>query len=107
MTKSLPYIIALMILMSLASRSEAETDACKIMSNHINQQVPVLNVLRQQIDLQTLDLNSYNTDRHNTPEYIERKIAYDSMVENYNAQVASHNRQIDLYKHVCERGTKK
>ena len=105
MTKAIPYLLLLVFLIGLTSRAEA--DICDIMTKHIEQNVPVLNTLRTQIDLQQLDLNSYNTDRHNTPEYIERKIAYDSLVENYNAQAASHNRQIDMYKHVCERQEQK
>ena len=104
MTKAIPYILVLMVLMGLASRTEA--DVCKTMGDFIDQHRPVVATLRQQITLQQLDLNSYNTDQHDTPEYIDRKIAYDSMVENFNAQVANLNRQIDMYKRVCEREAK-
>lgn len=103
MSKTLIGLLIVAVLVGMSSRLKAETDACVIMTNYIEQNVPVLNTLRTQIDLQQLDLNSYNVDQHNTPEYIERKLTYDSLVENYNAQVANHNRQIDMYKYVCER----
>ena len=100
MTKTISCLLAASIFVSLASRVEA--DICDTITDHINQNQPVLDMLRQQIDLQQMDLNSYNPDQHNTPEYVERKLTYDSLVENYNAQVVNHNRQVDVYKHQCE-----
>lgn len=61
-----------------------------------------IDTLEQEVRLVMLDIQSYNPDQHNTPEYIDRKTTYDTLLENFNAIVTNHNQTIDFYKRQCE-----
>lgn len=89
----------ILVLLALPVQADQTCDELYgwIQANKVN-----IDNLSKEVQLQMLDIQSYNPDQHDTPEYIERKATFDSYVLNFNAIVQNHNQTINFYQQRCE-----
>lgn len=61
----------------------------------------MLEAMAKDIYSYTLDIMSYNEDQHTSPEYMQKKEAYDNLLENYYARSTNRRQVADWYNAEC------
>ena len=97
MVKIIAFIVFAFIVTNVV-----HADGCSDFLFHIQADQRNIDSLSYELNLQALDINSYNPSQQETPEYIERVTSYSVLSENYNAIVANHNNMVRIYKAECE-----
>jgi hypothetical protein len=97
MIKVITFIIFAFVMTNIAQATECTAFLQQVQANQ-----QTISMLKQEITLQSLDINSYNPSQKETPEYIERVATYNVLSENFNAIVANHNNMVTIYKAECE-----